>query len=318
VTCPTHARADAAAPPLIGVRPRVRVVVVLAGSVGGRDNSPANGRGVLALPLDGERDVLDEWLARLAEFARDTDASDLDVRIATGRQTAFQDLGSRAKLDRLRVSIVPDRAEFRGTAGTLRDVTADLDPADGVLVAVASHVPQVALSHAIDALQGADEGVCIAQSRRSDVAGLFLLRRERLLSVPEVGFFDLKEQLRLAGQHTGALHAARLPAGSFVPVRTRDEYLSAVRMVAKSARDSDSPVHRRDAFAERWQTSFAIVERGARVAPTAVLQDCVVLEGAVIEAGATVVHSVVCKGGFVERGRVVVDSIITERGERVG
>ena len=67
-----------------------RAVVLLAGGVGHQaqpEQVPGNGRGMLSLPIDAHRAVLDIWLHALSEIAEHVDALALDVRIAVDRGT---------------------------------------------------------------------------------------------------------------------------------------------------------------------------------------------------------------------------------------
>jgi ADP-glucose pyrophosphorylase len=62
-------------------------------------------------------------------------------------------------------------------------------------------------------------------------------------------------------------------------------------------------------FEEDWQSAFALVETGARVAPSAHVHNAVVLSGAVVERDATVVRSIICNGATVAAGQSVIDDI---------
>ncbi len=300
-----------------GVASRIRTVVLLAGGLGRRTQSPGNGRGILALPITPERDALDVWLDTLGRFAEELrDDASLDVRIAIDQRTRAPQTAGRGFSDRLSVSIAHDDAEYRGTAGTLRDATVDLLPEDLVLVVVASQLPIQSMSDALTTLDDGDEGVLLSRSGRSDLVSLFLLRRQRLESVPTVGFFDLKEQFRVSRPADSPIIAARLPDGAFMPIRTRREYIDTLHTLhtLHAGRVKQHAVSAWDSFGERWQSSFQLAAPGSTVHATALIQDSVVCDGATVEASAHVVRSVVCAGGVVGAGSVVVDSVVTASG----
>jgi len=282
----------------------VRVAVLLAGRIGRTSFGDGIRRSVLDLPVSEGSTVLDAWARAFDDYATTARVPSLTVRIAIDRAADEPDLSRIARSGRVAFEVVRDPAEYRGTAGVVRDLTSDLTGEDTVLVAVGSQLPLEPLSETVAELGGADEGVALASDGRSDLAALFLLRRARLERVPDVGFVDLKEQALAAGRGFGSLRAVRRPASSTMPLRTCAEYVRALRTAFGGAD------HARNPFAESWDRTFVLVEPGARVDPSAVLQDCVVLAGGTVEAGAIVARSVVCPGGVVRRREKAIERVV--------
>ena len=83
--------------------------------------------------------------------------------------------------------------EFRGTAGVVKDLTQDLGDGDLVLVATANQVQREPLGRVLRDLALGGEGVSLVPHGSSELAGVFLLRRDRLRDVPDVGFVDLND-----------------------------------------------------------------------------------------------------------------------------
>jgi hypothetical protein len=209
--------------------------------------------------------------------------------------------------------VIRDAGEYRGTGGVVRDLTQRFAPESRVLVAAANQIQREPLADLFAALSAEDEAVSIVPHRRSEVAGMFLLRCARMRHVPAVGFVDLKEQAIPSARGQAPLHAARRAPGSLLPVRTLEEYVQALRVIHAPANPETSRFSLEDPFAETWISAFSIVEAGAQVAPDAVLQDSVVLAGGRVESGAAVARSVVCPGGVVRRGQCIVEGIVAPR-----
>ncbi len=289
----------------------LRVVVLLAGRVGSSAFGDGAQRSVLDLPVDSQRTVLDVWTEQLGRLALAAGSPRLPVRIALDHAGVPPTIHPGGWSRRLDVQVVRDAAEYRGTAGVVRDVTGDLAPDDRLLVVNASQLQREPVADILAALMSMDEGVSLVPHGAGDLAGMFLLRRDRLSSVPEVGFVDLKEQTIPSTAQRAPLGISRRGRGTSLPIRTRAEYIEALRVSLAPERGGRAVSTTDNPFAEAWAPSFAIVEDGADVAADAVLQDSVVLRGARVESGAVVARTVVCPGGVVRRGSVAIDATVT-------
>ena len=285
-------------------------VILLAGRVGQNPFADGIGRSVLDMPVARGRRVLDVWAERCAALAEQSGGAGLVVRIAVDQDGAAPDVAIPPSGGGVQFQVVRDVAEYRGTAGVVKDLTRDLKDSDLVLVASANQVQREPFGRFLPDLIAAGEGVSMVPHGASELAGAFLLRRSRLRGVPDVGFVDLKEQAIPDAVGSGPLRVSRRPRGSSLPVRTLDEYVAALRAMHAPGGFEDAGAGPEDPFAESWQPRFSIVEEGADVASDAVLQDSVVLAGGRVESGAVVARAVVCPGGVVRRGQTVAETVV--------
>lgn len=288
----------------------LRAVILLAGSVGRNPFADGIGRSVLDMPIDARTTVLDEWIERAEGFASALGLSSLRVRVAVDQGSPLPRVRRSGAESRVVVEIVRDPAEYRGTAGIVRDLTRQYSDDDLVVVAGANQIQREELNDSFEPGSG-EESVSIVPHGDGEFAAMFLLRCARLRDVPEVGFVDLKEQAIPSARGRPPLLVVRRPANSTLPIRTLPEYVRALRELHGGADREQSRAARGSAFDETWQPLFSIVEPGASVAPNAVLQDTVVLAGGRVEEGATVARSVVCDGGVVRRGQCVLETVVT-------
>jgi hypothetical protein len=292
----------------------LRAVVMLAGRVGRDRFADGVDRSVLDLPLDHERTVMTAWAEQFADLVRSFDLPRLEVRVAVNPGAAAPRTPPPSWLRRVEFIVERDASAYRGTAGVVRDFTRDYDDRDMVLVVTAGQVQREPLRDVFGALARCDEGVSLVPHAGGEFAGMFLLRCGRLRGIPEIGFVDMKEQAIPSTVDHEPLRVARRPAGSAFPLRTREEYLRALRALHADAGEatqarSAAPVE--DPFAETWRSVFSIVEPGADVAEGAILQNSVVLAGGRVGERAVVADSIVCRDGVVAGGRCVVGEVIS-------
>jgi hypothetical protein len=286
----------------------LRAVILLAGSVARSPFGDGLKRSSLDLPVDDRRTVFDVWREHLERLAADLGLKSMDVLVAIDRESPAPREAAAGRA--VKIEVVRDSAEYRGTAGVARDLTRDFRGADRVLVATASQIQREPLGDVLRSLSEGDEAVSVVPHGESEHAGLFLLRCDRLRDVSEVGFVDLKEQAIPSARGRTTLSVCRRPRGSALPIRTREEYLRALRTCHADGPWRGVEPARESALAESWRPEFSIVEEGALVAPDAVLQDSVVLAGGRVERGAVVARSVVCPGGVVRAKKCVVDALV--------
>lgn len=295
----------------VEVRPdaiRVDCVILLAGKIGRHEFADAIGRSVLDLPISERQTILDVWVERLSAVCDPGRADPLSVRIALGADDALPTLRASSAASCAQFSFVRDASEYRGTGGVVKDLTAGLDNASRVLVVTAHQLCGTSLLPIACGMDD-EEVVAVVPHGAGDFASAFVLRRDRLADVPDIGFVDLKEQVLTERNGRPGLRVVRGRAGESVPIRTLAEYIAALRMRHRGAETGPSQGDA-EVFAESWRPSFSIVEPGASVAADATLQDSVVLAGGRVEAAAVVARSVVCPGGVVARGKTAVDQIV--------
>ena len=291
--------------------PRVRAVVLLAGSVRPSDLSRGIGRSLLDLPVESGLSVLGLWLAHVEALADAGSVPALPLRIIVNRDAPQPTVPTTGV--RVPVTVERDTAEFRGTGGILRDAVSRYAPDDLILVGNGAQILIEPLTVLVAELCAAGGGVGVIAHGDGTPTGLFLIRCSVLAGASDVGFLDFKEQLlpRLAASGHEVCLIQR-PRATGCPVRTLDGYLSGLRAYHRVRRGL--PVAQ-DAFDEDWTKTFSIVEPGSNVDPSATVHDSVVLAGARIERNAAVVRCVVCPPSVVRAGETMADRILTG-GER--
>ncbi len=281
-------------------------MVLLGGSVRSSLSSDACGRSLLDLPLGGDGSIFNHWLAHAADLARHAGLARLPVRVMVNRNAP--DPVSAAPMHYGNFRVERDLSEYRGTGGVLRDLAADYDDDDLVLVCNAAQVlldPLVAVATALDRKTG---DFTLVSHNDGTPSGVMLATCKTLRMIPETGFVDLKEQALtlMAGTYDVTVLHCRRPTG--LPVRSLADYIVALRHYEQ--RRAGKP-QSADPLSEDWMPAFALVEGGAIVDPRAHVHDSVVLKGGTVEAGAVVVRSIVCPGGVVKKDRHAVDQLIS-------
>jgi len=291
------------------MRDRIRAVILLAGLVRPTELSSRLKRAILSLPIDRDFSILDAWRGQAAMLSSTLGAEKLTVRIIVNRQAVPPTV--RPSDGQWNVRLEIDAGEYRGTGGVLRDAAEEYGDDDYIVVANGNQLVLESLAEMLASLAKARRDVSLMSHQDGTPAGLMLLRCGALRSIPKVGFVDMKEQAlsRIAARYSVTVVSREQPMA--MPVRSRDDYLKALFQYHRGRADTDE---NSGAFAEKWRTTFSIVEAGAQVDSSARIHDSVVLQGGQVESGATVVHSVVCAGGVVARGQAATDQVIAADG----
>lgn len=285
----------------------LRAVVLLDGGV--RPNSFAQciQRSVLDLPVDANHSVLQLWLDQVDRLRCSLGLDRLPMRVRTG--SAHR--GPRRSSTRAGPTVLleNDPVSFRGTAGVLRDVASAYQDHDNLLAIAGGQIPLVPLDRVFATMADARGDLTLLANPDQSPAEVLLFSARTMRAVSTRGYVDLKEQAlpRIARDHR--VMVARLPRPAAAPIRSRREYLTALRHYHRASRAGWMDPHEQQCF-----SSFAICEAGSRAAESAMLHDSVVLDGGIVESGAVVVRSVVCAGGRVKAGQTVVDATVCGRG----
>jgi UDP-N-acetylglucosamine transferase subunit ALG13 len=284
-------------------------LILLEGAVRRSTFSHAIRRSLMELPIDSTRSILDLWQQQLKALANSLDIERLPCRIVAGH---------RSRPPRLRpndvaadVSIERDPTELRGTGGLLRDIGADYDDEVTLIVANAAQVLTCPLHELLSDAAKRKGDVTIVGNYESVPPTMTLIKCAALKQIPETGYIDLKEQglAIMAKRHNVVVHREAKSSG--LPVRTPNEYLSALRAIHRVEAGRSTNL---GPFAERWHPEFAVVENGAVIAPDARLHDAVVLAGACAEAGCAIVRSIICGGTRVAANSRNIDRLLTPGG----
>lgn len=212
-------------------------------------------------------------------------------------------------------AIVTDGSAFRGPAGVLRDALARLGGVGaGASIAVieSSMAPTRELTRLLSTMLDARVGQeapppQLAVGVDGVPLGAMILSPSDIARVPEIGFQDLKEQL-LPALHAIGRGAVPFPSSAQpVSLRSREQYLAAVRRARSEPWVGPSA----SVAADATVAGASLVGREVVVAEGAVVLDSVLLEGATVGEGAVVARSVVGPRASVERGEYLVDDVIS-------
>lgn len=291
----------------------LREVILLAGKVRATPLSSAIERSLIDLPVTSGGSLMDLWQQQLDALAEHLDMAHLPVRVMIDHtsQPPVVRGGGRAH-----ITVQRDPQQFRGTGGVLRDVTADYEPNDRVLVAQAAQLLVAPMPALFGRLAAAGGDVTVVAQADGFPSGTMLLRCAVTERIADVGFVDLKEQAlpKIAGRFH--VEVTRLDEPAAFPIRTLADYIHALRIEALSRREGDKVRH--DPYEESWRTSFTIMEPGASVSPRARIHDSVILAGAEVGPEAVVVNSVIGPGAIVPARRQVVGEVVGRKGLYAG
>lgn len=284
---------------------RLRGLVLLGGMVRPSPLAMAVNRSVLDLPIGHGGTVLTRWLEHAAGVASLLGVEKLPVRLLVDKNAIEPKSGAAGFY-----SVERDTSDYRGTGGLLANVAVDYDDDDLILVGNAAQLLLDPLSAMLTALRKTGGVVSVVGHRDGTPSGLMLVTCRALRLIPKIGFVDMKEQAlpAIASKYDVRVLQCRTATG--LPIRSLADYIATLRTFHRTTGRPAAT----DPFAEDFKSTFAIVEPGASVAPTARVHDAVVLAGAVVEAGAVVVRSVVSGGGVVRKDRKAVDHYVTGAG----
>lgn len=286
--------------------------VILAGSLRPSPLRRAIDRHVLTLPLGSGVTLLDAWHRAFDDLGRVEEArivvnSDADA-------AALRKGGDHAATDPSRaIEVVVEPASWRGSGGLLRDALGELEPDRLLLVVEAACLPPPSLAPLRRALAADLDGL-VAATDEDEPTGTYLFRAPVVSKVPDVGYFDMKEQLFPALTRDGlAVGVARFGEP---PVRIRDRrsYLDAIAQHAGRMADAagDPPFEPSPGPSISESCQFfgrCVVEPGAAIGENAILHDAVVLEGASVGEGCIISRSIVGGGARLSPGTRIIDEI---------
>lgn len=279
------------------VAPAISEVLLLAGGVRPRGFRAQLGRSVLDLPVSNDRRLMDIWREEIGGLSEHFNLGRRRVRVLIDRASLppTAPFASAAGCD---VVVRRDAGTYRGTGGVLKDACRGINGDSYVLVMHACQLMCEPLAPLVERLMdcGADLSFPIEPS--GGAGGTFLVRAGCLVTLPDIGFVDFKEQAIpiIAKRHK--VRVAESNSASSLPIHSLHDYVQAIR-------------HWHVRQGGHAGQGFAVVEAGAQVHETARLHDSVVLAGGRAEAGAILAGSLVTASGVVGAGRRVVHGLVT-------
>ncbi len=205
----------------------------------------------------------------------------------------------------------------RGTAGTIADwcVASNLEEkeVEWILLIEGSASPAVDLSCLAKAISEESEfDVILGISELDRHCGCMLIRRSVFEHVPDLGFFDLKEQLLPVIRETGGRIGGEVIATRALRISDQTSWLQILAAWNARRSSKDGPG---SASGERRKPS--LIMPGARTEGAEIIGS-IILNGAVVEPGAVVARSVIASGVRIPAGTVVTDMLLgTDGGSRL-
>jgi len=283
----------------------IRAVVLLAGSVRATNLRKATDRFVMDLPVTAQKTILDCWHEQLDDLAFELGLDHLPARVMIDRS-------SNTTTDRptqSRVQIEQDPGAFRGTGGLISDVAKEYADDEYIILANAAQLLLTPLPRLVEAMAEKQADVTLLCDKDNRPSGMTLIRCGALRDIADVGFVDLNEQALPAIAKKHCVKACRYEQPASVAIRTRTNYLDAVRTYHQRSNKQcqlTGPPNDED-----WSPTFRIIEPGAKVDPTAVIHDSVVLAGGQVKANAVLVRTVVGPQGRISQGESAIECIAT-------
>ena len=284
---------------------QLRAVVLLAGAVRPSRLSLALGRSTLDLPLEDGRSLLWHWRDHAVELRGMVGLDELPVRVMVDHVSIQPTAPSRGT--QVRFSVERDASQYRGTAGVLRDLSQHYNDGDYILVANAAQALLTPLTDLAISLADPMADVTLVSHQDGSPSGIMLIRCHALRQIAPTGYVDMKEQaLPFLASEFDVRHLPHTyPTG--MPIRTVTEYVAALQHRYRT--QLGKPVCN-NPFAEDCRPSFAIIEEGATVHPSANVHDSVILRGAHVAENALVVRSVIGPDISLARGEHIIDQLV--------
>ncbi|MAB29318.1 MAG: hypothetical protein CMJ53_08610 [Planctomycetaceae bacterium] len=279
--------------------------IIFVGGPGQSILRKAAGHPVCLLPVPGKSSLLHSWIDALRG-----NTGVRSISVVTGRAEDVQLLKDHVdSLEAARdfeVTIHADKALHRGTAGALKDFIGRQSGFDEILFIEGNRVPpEYPKSLFCDDFMSEDVAAVLGKSSQSETAGVILMKREILDLVPELGFFDFKEQLIPRVLESGMRILVKEITHRSVRFSTPSTYLKQLTdyMLSKTC-DATGPFVSDSANVDPSTVLGAnvIVGENVTIKGGCLVQDSVILDGCEIGADSTLVRSIVTRNSVIEDG----------------
>ena len=270
--------------------------IILAGSEFEAPVEKLAERSMLVLPIRDGLTLIDLW----GELIFDAMSVGRRISLLFNSLSGFQVMECLSGDSRFERHVDP--RSNRGTAGVIADhwkeLPAENRDVDYIVVIDRSTCPPHTLERFSVAISsGAD--VVIGVSELDRLAGIIAIKPVILDFVPEIGYFDLKEQAFQAAFNAGL----KVIAASLIPralrLNTIKGWIDSVRFHAFHSSDEDS----------RRIIRGSCIDPDADVRNAAII-DSVVMKDVLIHDDVVVARSIICEGVEIPAGARVVDSVV--------
>jgi NDP-sugar pyrophosphorylase family protein len=286
--------------------------IILVGGPGNSQLRSIVGMPVCMLPVPGYPSLIAAWLDLISKIDVVSNTS-----ILTGNEEDSAMINRAAAEWRSEhigaVSSLPDRDEHRGTAGTLRDFLGEYPSQNDLLVIEGTTTPPETPQVLFDPnFEHEEVAGVLGSTSVSEPAGMVLLKRKVIDLVPEIGFFDLKEQLLPRILERSDTILVRTITNKSIRLSSARNYLEGIQELGKRLTPDrpagpwiheDATVHPEATLGEN-----VLIAKGAIVDPGAVLEDAILLPDAHVGTEALVIRSIVRTGARVPPGTRLISS----------
>ena len=279
--------------------------IIFVGGPGQSILRKAAGHPVCLLPVPGKGSLLQSWVDALRD-----NMGVRSISVVTGRADDVEILrnhvDSYEKTRDIEIAIYADKASHRGTAGALKDFIGERSGFEKTLFIEGNRVPpEYPKDLFCEEFMDVNVAAVLGKSSQNETAGMILMKREILDLVPELGFFDFKEQLIPRVLESGLRILVKEITRRSIRFSTPSTYLKQLTdfKLSKTG-DVRGPFVSDSAKVDPSSVLGVNVIVGDNVTIKAgcLVQDSVILDGCEIGADSTLVRSIITRDSKVEDG----------------
>ena len=290
--------------------------VILVGGPGQSSLREIAGHPVSLLPIPGEPHFLYAWLKVLLQVDAVT-----KVDVLTGRQEDTRMLATAtANWDKTHLGqtgVYADHENHRGTAGALKDFMNSLDKKSDLLVIEGNRIPPLNPNPIFDVSYDRNDVIgSLGRTKEYGPSGLFLMKNRMLDLIPEIGFFDLKEQLIPRALERGERIIVQEVSGMGSRLSDMKSYLECVQEMGKEQGGPGGSGPWVDPEADVDPDANlgpgTLVDGRSRIGRNVVTKNSVILGGSVIAEDSLIVDSIIKADSNIPRGTKVIRGTVYE------
>jgi NDP-sugar pyrophosphorylase family protein len=279
--------------------------IIFVGGPGQSDLRKAAGHPVCLLPIPGKRSLLHSWIDSLK-----MNKGIRTINIVTGRTDDVECLEKQIKkygpMNEIEISVNADQASHRGTAGALKDFISERSGFENLIFIEGNRIPPEYPEEIFSKDFLCDDVVgVLGRTALHETAGMILMKREMLKLVPDLGFFDFKEQLIPRTLGSGSRILVKEVSRRSIRLSTPESYLKQlIEFSPAKKNDIAGPYISSSAHIDPSALLGKNVIIGANVTINArcLIQDSVILEGSTVGADSTVIRSIISRNSTVDAG----------------
>jgi NDP-sugar pyrophosphorylase family protein len=279
--------------------------IIFVGGPGQSKLRKTAGHPVCLLPIPGRRSLLHSWVDTLK-----MSAGVRTISIVTGRKEDAKSLEEQIQNDRLdskvELTVHADQVSHRGTAGALKDFVDGRRNFENLIFIEGNRIPpDYPEALFCKDYERVDVSGVLGRTSEHETAGMILMKREMLDLVPNMGFFDFKEQLIPRVLDSGSRILVKEITRQSIRLSTPQAYL---RQLIEFSPLEQGEISGPYISSSAQVDSSAILGKNVIVGPNVridsncLIQDSVIMEGARVGANSTLIRSIITRNSTVEEG----------------